>query len=157
MMVCFKNLWKIWPLTIVTIVVLVILILTFYLNPHVRLYIATIPNTLLISIGISIATILAIAISLSILPIQKASESWTSAILQIFIHDTKTHKFIMSFCILIIVNFILVIIKPSSCYTIYLRYLSFISIAVTLDNLRWYYKHIGNLFRSDICYPFSKR
>ena len=100
---------------------------------------------LLIAIGAAIATILAIAFSLSIIPIQKASEAWTPAILEIYKKDRKTHISIIIVCLMIVITFFLAILEPNKVWPINFGFIAVFFFAVTLDILRYYYKHICSL------------
>jgi hypothetical protein len=103
------------------------------------------PENLLTSIGIAIATILALAYSLSIISIQKASEAWTPEILEIYKQDKRTHVSVYVVCLFILVLFAIDILKLKNFDSTILGFVAVLFLAITLDWLRWYYKHVCDL------------
>lgn len=102
-------------------------------------------ETILAPLGATYATILALVLTLSIVPIQRAGEVWSPSIVRLYRRDPATH-----------VSFIVLGIFCIACFTFAVRGLAGIPVSVTfacaiatlgisLDLLRWYHGHVCQL------------
>ena len=102
-------------------------------------------EAILAPLGATYATILALVLTLSIIPIQRAAEVWSPSIVHLYRRDPATH-----------VTFIVLGIFCIACFTFAVRGLVGIPVSVTLacalatlgislDLLRWYHGHVCQL------------
>lgn len=100
-------------------------------------------------IGATYGTILALVLTLSLIPIQRAAEVWSSSIVRLYRRDPVTYLTFMSLGVCCTASFLLsvrgLLLVPVSV----LMVLSLTALALNLDLLRWYHGHVCRLLDPD--------
>lgn len=97
-------------------------------------------NNAVVNIGSTIAMILALSFTLSIIPIQKAADMWSPAIIRIYKNDKRISGSIFIISIFVILSFLSSLLRVD-----HIPLFCFILLAATLDMLRFYYAHVIKL------------
>lgn len=99
-------------------------------------------EAILVPLGAAYGTILALVLTLSIIPIQRAGEAWSPSIIRLYRRDRATH-----------ISFIIISVFCIACFAFAVRGIAYIpasiifacalvSLGITLDLLRWYHSHV---------------
>ena len=102
-------------------------------------------NTVFIAIGGIIGTMFALALSLSIIPIQRAAEIFTPSIIRLYKNDRVTLLIFVLLTLFCITSFILSIDGILPLGTEKLFPFGILFIACSLDLLRWHHRHVSEL------------
>jgi len=116
-------------------------------HPGVQETLKGIPNldSLFIASGGLIGTILALVITLSFLPIQRASEVFTSSFIRLYRDDRVTQVIFMVLTIFCLFSFIMAVEDLVWLHAEKLLPLQLVIIAITLDLIRWHHRHVSRL------------
>jgi len=102
-------------------------------------------ESVLSQLGATYGTILALVLTLSIIPIQRAAEVWSSSIVRLYRRDPVTYATFVSLGVLCTASFLLAVrglaLMPASV----VFSLSLAVLGISLDILRWYHGHICRL------------
>ncbi len=120
---------------------------TVLLVPQVR---ATADNfqpveAVLSQLGATYGTILALVLTLSIIPIQRAAEVWSPSIIRLYRRDPATYVTFVSLSVLCAVSFLLTVRQLFPIPVSVVLALSLAALGASLDMLRWYHGHICRL------------
>jgi len=97
------------------------------------------------SLGATFGTILALVLTLSLIPIQRAGEMWSPVIIRLYRRDTLTHiTFIVlgTFCA---ASFMLAVKGVFGVPTSIIIPIAIVALGLSLDLLRWYHRHVCKL------------
>ena len=99
-------------------------------------------ETVLTGLGATYGTILALVLTLSIIPIQRAGESWSASILRLYRRDKVTHVTFVSLGVLCVTSFALAVGGLPQLPVSFILAASFALLGVSLDLLRGYHAHV---------------
>jgi len=102
-------------------------------------------EAVLTSLGATFGTILALVLTLSLIPIQRAGEMWSPSIIRLYRRDTLTHiTFIVlgTFCA---ASFMLAVKGVFGIPTSIIIPIAIVALGLSLDLLRWYHRHVCKL------------
>ena len=102
-------------------------------------------ETVLTSMGATFGTILALVLTLSIIPIQRAGEAWSPSIVRLYRRDSLTHLTFIVLGIFCVASFLLAVNDVSGIPGTAILVSSFVALGASLDLLRWYHRHICQL------------
>ncbi len=97
------------------------------------------------SLGATFGTILALVLTLSIIPIQRAGEVWSPSIMRLYRRDRLTHITFIVLGILCAVSFMLAVNGVSGVSVSIVMATAIVALGLSLDLLRWYHRHICKL------------
>lgn len=100
---------------------------------------------ILSTLGATFGTILALVFTLSIIPVQKAGEAWSSSIMKVYKEDRSIFIVFVSLSMLTLGSFILAYSGTQYVTSLNSVLIMNIMIGIGLDLLRWYYGHIIDL------------
>jgi len=106
-------------------------------------------DVVLLTIGGLIGTILALVISLSVIPIQSAAENFSSSIVHLYREDRVTRNIFALLAIFCLASFLMAIGEAFSYSKPKLLPVGVLLIAISLDLLRWHHRHIIGLLGSN--------
>ena len=99
-------------------------------------------ETVLTALGATYATILALVLTLSIIPIQRAGEAWSASILRLYRHDWVTYTTFMLLGLFCVTSFLLAVRGLGPMPVNVVLAASFTLLGISLDLLRWYHGHV---------------
>ena len=99
-------------------------------------------ETVLTGLGATYGTILALALTLSIIPIQRAGEAWSASILRLYRRDKTTHITFVSLGVLCVTSFAVAVGRPAYVPASFILAGSFALLGISLDLLRAYHGHV---------------
>ena len=102
-------------------------------------------ETVLTGLGATYGTILALALTLSIIPIQRAGEAWSASILRLYRHDKVTHFTFVFLGVLCVTSFALAVGGLPQLPVSFILAASFALLGISLDLLRAYHGHVCRL------------
>lgn len=102
-------------------------------------------EAVLSGLGATYGTILALVLSLSIIPIQRAAEVWSSSIVRLYRRDPVTYVTFVALGVFCAASFLLAVrgLFPVPVSVVFA--LSLVVLGVSLDILRWYHGHVCRL------------
>ena len=106
-------------------------------------------DSIFLAIGGLIGTILALVLTLSIIPIQHAADNLTQSIIRLYREDRLSRYIFSILSIFCLVSFLMVFAKNAGLNKTILLILEFLIVAFSLDLLRFYHRHIINLLETD--------
>jgi hypothetical protein len=106
-------------------------------------------DAIFLAIGGLIGTILALVISLSIIPIQAAAESFSSSIIRLYREDKVTRYIFALLSIFCLISFLMAIGEAFGYAKAVLLPIAILFVAMSIDLLRWHHRHITNLLGSN--------
>ena len=128
--------------------IIVVVLLCIPKNQHLLAQIRNV-NSFFLAIGGLIGMILALALSLSIIPIQNAAANLTQSIFR-FYREDRLSKYIFSILsIFCLSSFLMVFANSIGLNKSVLLAVDFLIVALSLDLLRFYHRHIINLLELD--------
>lgn len=96
-------------------------------------------ETILAQLGATFGTILALVLTLSIIPIQRAGEVWSPVVVRLYRHDPATKAIFIVLGVLCVGSFLLAI-KGLAGISVSVAFAAAIALlGVSLDLLRWYH------------------
>ncbi len=104
-------------------------------------------DTIFIAIGGMIGTMLALVFSLSIIPIQRAVETFTPSIVKLYREDRIAQIIFVAVSAICLLSFIFAIDGVNKLIGPLLLFTEILIITTTLDLLRWYHRHISQLLQ----------
>ena len=102
-------------------------------------------ETVLVGLGATYGTILALALTLSLTPIQRAGEAWSASILRLYRRDRVTHATFVSLGVLCVTSFALAVRGPVVVPVSFILAASLALLGFGLDLLRGYHAHVCRL------------
>ena len=102
-------------------------------------------ETVLTGLGATYGTVLALALTLSLIPIQRAGEAWSASILRLYHRDRVTHATFVSLGVLCVTSFALSVRGPAVVPVSFILAASLALLGVGLDLLRGYHAHVCRL------------
>ena len=102
-------------------------------------------ETVLTGLGATYGTILALALTLSLTPIQRAGEAWSASILRLYRRDRIAHATFVSLGLLCVTSFAFAVRGPGVVPVSFILAASLALLGVGLDLLRGYHAHVCRL------------
>lgn len=102
-------------------------------------------ETVLTGLGATYGTILALALTLSLTPIQRAGEAWSASILRLYRRDRITHVTFAILGVLCVTSFAFAALGPAVVPVSFILAASLALLGLGLDLLRWYHAHVCRL------------
>ena len=102
-------------------------------------------ETVLTGLGATYGTILALALTLSLTPIQRAGEAWSASILRLYRRDRVTHVTFVFLGVLCVTSFAFAALGPAVVPVSFILAASLALLGLGLDLLRWYHAHVCRL------------
>lgn len=102
-------------------------------------------EAILSQLGATYGTILALVLTLSFIPIQRASEVWSPSIVRLYRQDTVTYITFVALGIFCIASFMLAVRGLGGVPVSVVLALSLAILGISLDMLRWYHGHVCQL------------
>lgn len=102
-------------------------------------------ESILSQLGATYGTILALVLTLSIIPIQRAAEVWSTSIVRLYRRDPVTYTTFVSLGIFCVASFLLAVKELFPVSVSMVLALSLSVLGVSLDILRWYHSHVCRL------------
>lgn len=99
-------------------------------------------ETILTSLGATFGTILALVLTLSVIPVQRAGDAWSPSIVRLYRRDSITHFIFIFLGLLCAASFTLAVKDVSEIGVAYILVGSLVMLGMSLDLLRWYHRHI---------------
>jgi len=106
-------------------------------------------SPIFLACGGLLGTMLALVVSISIIPIQQASENFTASIVQIYKEDRKTRLIFASLALLCLLSFLMVFGVDLGYSKSELLLIQIIVIAISLDLIRLHQRHVITLLGSN--------
>lgn len=113
-------------------------------------------NAIFLACGGLIGTMLALVVSISVIPIQQASENFTTSIVQVYKDDRVTRYIFATLAIFCLFSFLMVFGEAFGCSKTGLLLTQIILIAASLDLIRWHHRHVVSLLGSNEAINKSK-
>ena len=102
-------------------------------------------DTILIALGATFGTILALVLTLSIIPVQRAAEVWSPSIIRLYRRDKLTHFTFIILGIFCAASFLLSVTGLVCISSSVVLVTAIVALGLSLDLLRWYHRHICQL------------
>ena len=102
-------------------------------------------EAVLSQLGATYGTILALVLTLSIIPIQRAAEVWSTSIVRLYRRDPVTYTTFVSLGIFCVLSFLLAVRGLFPVPVSVVLAMSLLVLGISLDMLRWYHGHICRL------------
>ena len=102
-------------------------------------------EAILSQLGATYGTILALVLTLSIIPIQRAGEVWSSSIVRLYRGDPVTYITFVTLGIFCTVSFLLAVRGLAGISVSIVLAFSLAILGISLDMLRWYHGHVCQL------------
>jgi len=102
-------------------------------------------DTILISLGATFGTILALVLTLSIIPVQRAGDVWSPSIIRLYRRDKLTHFTFIILGIFCAASFLLSVTGLVGISSSVVLVTAIVVLGLSLDLLRWYHRHICQL------------
>jgi hypothetical protein len=102
-------------------------------------------EAILTQLGATFGTILALVLTLSIIPIQRAAEVWSPTMVRLYRHDRPTHLLFLVFGLLSTASFLLGVRNLFPVPASIVLAAVILGLAMSLDLLRWYHGHVCQL------------
>ena len=102
-------------------------------------------ETVLTALGATYGTILALVLTLSVIPIERAGEAWSASIVRLYRHDRGTYITFVWLGVCCVASFLFAVLGSSSLRGSVVMAACFIVLGISLDVLRWYHGHVCRL------------
>ena len=102
-------------------------------------------DTILIALGATFGTILALVLTLSIIPVQRAADVWSPSIIRLYRRDKLTHFTFIILGIFCAASFLLSVTGLVGISSSVVLVTAIVVLGLSLDLLRWYHRHICQL------------
>jgi hypothetical protein len=106
-------------------------------------------ESVLAQLGATYGAILALVLTLSIIPIQRAAEAWSSSIIRLYRRDRATHITFVWLGVLCVVSFALAVRGLFSVPVSWVLASSLAFLGISVDILRWYHGRVCHLLDPD--------
>lgn len=106
-------------------------------------------ESVLAQLGATYGAILALVLTLSIIPIQRAAEAWSSSIIRLYRRDYATHITFVWLGVFCVASFALAVRGLFSVRVSVVFALSLAVLGISLDMLRWYHSRVCHLLDPD--------
>jgi hypothetical protein len=146
LMVSWRTLHKVFARIAITIPALIASTGLLYL-PNVHKIVDDFKSLegILPQLGATFGTILALVLTLSIIPIQRAGEVWSPSIVRLYRRDLATHVLFVTLGIFCIACFIFAVRGIAGINVSVVLAGAMVMLGIGLDLLRWYHGHICQL------------
>lgn len=114
-------------------------------------------ESVLTQLGVIYGTILALVLTLSIIPIQRAAEAWSPSVVRLYRQDSGTYVTFLTLGILCVGSFALTVRGIPKIPTSLLLAGSIATLAASLDLLRWFHSHVCQLLEPRYAVTLSVR
>ena len=101
--------------------------------------------TLLTALGATYGTIIALVLTLSIIPVERAGEAWSVFIVRLYRRDLGTYMTFVWLGVCCVASFVLAVDDFGNFRVSFLLAASFLVLGISLDVLRWYHSHVCKL------------
>ena len=102
-------------------------------------------ETVFTALGATYGTILALVLTLSIIPIERAGEAWSASIVRLYRHDRGTYITFVWLGVCCVASFLLAVRGLASLRVSVVVAACFVVLGISLDMLRWYHGHVCRL------------
>ena len=102
-------------------------------------------ETVLTGLGATYGTVLALVLTLSIIPVQRAGEAWSASILRLYRRDPGTYITFVWLGVCCVGSFLLAVRGVVNSPASFVLAMCFLFLGVSLDVLRWYHDHVCRL------------
>ena len=102
-------------------------------------------ETVLTALGATYGTILALVLTLSVIPIERAGEAWSASIVRLYRHDRGTYITFVWLGVCCAASFLFAVLGLSSLRGSVVLAACFVVLGISLDVLRWYHGHVCRL------------
>lgn len=102
-------------------------------------------EAILTQLGATYGTILALVLTLSLIPIQRAGEVWSPSIVRLYRRDPVTHITFVVLGIFCIVSFLFAVRGLAGIAVSIVMACSLVILGISVDLLRWYHGHVSRL------------
>lgn len=102
-------------------------------------------GSVLSQLGATYGTILALVLTLSIIPIQRAAEVWSPSIVRLYRRDPATYVTFVALGVFCVASFLLTVDGLFAVQASVVMALSLAVLGLSLDILRWYHGHVCRL------------
>lgn len=102
-------------------------------------------ETVFTALGATYGTILALVLTLSIIPIERAGEAWSASIVRLYRHDWGTYITFVWLGVCCVASFLLAVRGLASLRVSVVVAASILVLGISLDVLRWYHGHVCRL------------
>ena len=102
-------------------------------------------ETVFTALGATYGTILALVLTLSIIPIERAGEAWSASIVRLYRHDRGTYITFVWLGVCCVASFLLAVRGLTSLRVSVVVAACFVVLGISLDVLRWYHGHVCRL------------
>ena len=102
-------------------------------------------EAILSQIGATYGTILALVLTVSLIPIQRAAEVWSPSIVRLYRRDPVAYVTFVSLGVLCVASFFLAVRGLAAVPASFVLALSLAALGISLDLLRWYHGHVCRL------------
>ena len=102
-------------------------------------------ETVLTALGATYGTVLALVLTLSIIPVQRAGEAWSASILRLYRRDLGTYFTFVWLGVCCVGSFLLSVRGVADWPVSFVLTASLVVLGISLDVLRWYHGHVCRL------------
>lgn len=102
-------------------------------------------ETVFTALGATYGTILALVLTLSVIPIERAGEAWSASIVRLYRHDRGTYITFVWLGVCCVASFLFAVRGLSSLRGSVVLAACFVVLGISLDVLRWYHGHVCRL------------
>lgn len=102
-------------------------------------------ETILSQLGATFGTILALVLTLSIIPIQRAGEVWSPSIVRLYRRDPVTHVTFIALGSFCLASFLLAVRGLADMSVSIVLASALVVLGMSMDLLRWYHRHVCRL------------
>ena len=102
-------------------------------------------DTLLTALGATYGTVIALVLTLSIIPVERAGEAWSASIVRLYRHDPGTYMTFVWLGVCCVGSFVLSVDYLGSFPVSFVLAASFLVLGISLDVLRGYHSHVCRL------------
>lgn len=102
-------------------------------------------ETLLTALGATYGTVIALVLTLSVIPVERAGEAWSASIVRLYRHDPGTYLTFVWLGVCCVASFVLAVEDLGNFAVSSVMAASFLVLGISLDVLRGYHSHVCKL------------
>ena len=102
-------------------------------------------ETVFTALGATYGTILALVLTLSIIPVERAGEAWSASIVRLYRHDQGTYITFVWLGVCCVASFLLAVRGLANLRVSVVLAACLVVLGISLDVLRWYHGHVCRL------------
>ena len=102
-------------------------------------------ETVFTALGATYGTILALVLTLSIIPVERAGEAWSASIVRLYRHDRGTYITFVWLGVCCVASFLLAVLGLANLRVSVVLAACLVVLGISLDVLRWYHGHVCRL------------